>query len=653
MSNDLPDIEKYLTSKGISYSGTREIAIECIVCHEGGSAGRKKRLHINNKGDDHHGRWRCKNCDAKGNWNSFRKQNGDPPEGETIVSDRSQLAIHVAAKLYKGALRPEDVTYLKNSRGLTEKTIKVRCLGYAPGGTWLYDQMKADFTKEELIGAGLAFEPKDGSAVRDMFSKRLTIPYIVNDKAIWIKARDLTGEAQSKYMTTRGSARRLYNSEDAWANDEIVICEGEFDAMIMSQLGFAAVGVPGATGWESSWTAFFTSEELRRVWIMYDPDQDGHKGAVTLQELLGPKAKIVDLPVPGGVQPKQVDPTYLVVFQDWNKDNFDILLEDTVKKTSLLWTPYDALDALNEDEKVGGYKTGWDVFDRTIKKGIRRANVVIPIARTNVGKTLMILNMMQRMSMVPEQKDMKMLLLTLEQTRSEWLSIAERIWYFYNVTDVPMSRQQVREGAALYWNDRMRAVDKNRITEADVYATVEDYRHQLGGLPDIIFIDYLGYFANGYPGAQAIDRVSAAARGAKGIAKELNRPIVIPTQGSRKTEHGRELSLDDARDSGEIENIADMIIALWSEDTMKGRSAGDRTGGVNAKFLKMRGPGKGKDVKFGFAPLSLVWIASDELKWMPFVKQEIRWDNDGDVDWYDAINAHATGVAPERGRKGL
>lgn len=923
------DVEGYLSSKGVNFrSNATQIYTHCFFCNEPVS-NKPGRLYINNTLTDRRGLYHCKLCDAKGAFGSIQKHFGD--EVNRSYDDSSQRIIAKAAKLYYAELREVDIKWLEDSRGLTRDTIKARGLGYAPGGTFLYSALRDDgYTEEEILGSGMARKYENG--VRDWFQKGITIPFFAGNLCVSLRFRNL-GDSGAKYLSPQGANSRLFNVNTTYGAEELVVCEGEFDAMVMEQLGYCAVGMPGSETWDTNWNSY--ADDAKRVWIVTDPDEAGMKGADKVEEALGAKSKIVPLPIPEGVDAKKVDPTYLVVHEGWDRKRFDELFSSTTRRNTLIRSPLQAWEAWIDDEAVGGLKTGFEKFDHYIGKGIRRSDLVIPVARTNVGKggtlsekiltpsgwttygeievgdqvvgsngkptrvdgvfprgvldvykvtftdgtclrvdgehlwsvstsrrlwaneadlvlstedlmgrmtnrtrdtrffvpavapvefvdpgdrpldpyvlgaligdgsitanvdltsadpfipefipkqyllapvadrlavlqglmdtdgspdadgshaefgtsspqlakdvqflveslgghaqikvkktthldchrlhvvlppgivpfrlprkvdryklrqkthrraiagiepdgrdevvcisveaddslyvtehfivthnTMLLLNLFQRMSDVPGQRDLKMMLFTLEQTSAQWFDRARKIWNFYNLECEP---EKVNEEAAMFWEGRLRLVEKNLLREEEILGAIDDYRADMGDYPDVIALDYLGYLSRGYVGGQTIDRVSAAAQSMKGIAKEINRPIITPSQASRKAGHGEEVGLDDARDSGEIENTADIAIGLWSQDTMKGMTADDRNGELIAKLIKTRGPGRGKQVKFYFAPLTLAWVPEEETRHVPMVKSEIGWDNHGDITWEEAIYSHKTGLPP-KGRKEL
>jgi hypothetical protein len=642
----LPDIESYLGSKGLdckSASAGNELLVDCWTC------GKDKHLSVNVSQGERHGLWRCLVCGASGHWNDLRRHFGDVTQ-PVHIGDEAQRVLHRAAQLYHGALRDADLRWLEESRGLTPETVKRFGLGYAPGGIWLYSQLKREFEQDHIEASGLIVDREKNGSWRDLFESRITIPYFLGRGVVVnIKARDLTGTSKIRYMAPQGAPKRLFNSATTWKADEIVICEGEFDAIVLDQLGFRAIGIPGATSWDPNWTGYL--QDAKRVWILCDPDPAGVAAAEKLKEVVGSKARILNLPVPLGEESKNVDPTYLVTRQGWTRKEFDELFQSTRRVGSLLIDPMDAYQAMLEDEKIGGLMTGYEVLDTYLQRGIRRSNLFILQARTNVGKTLGCINFETRMALHPDQGDLKFLHITLEQQAREWLASSIPVWNYYHLDCDPAD---AGPEVAKFWAERLRLVDKNRLNEQNLMEIVEDYECEMGQLPDVIVVDYLQYLAKGFAGPNKTEQVGNAVQGLKALAKEFDRPVISPVQAGRVATMGTKPTLDTARDSGEIENTADIVLSIWSTDLTAEKSSVDRTGVLLGELQKTRGPGKGRLVRWKFAPLTLTWIpdgstAADQHR----AAQEISWDDRGEkITWQEAIIAHRTGVPP-RGIKEL
>lgn len=95
-----------------------------------------------------------------------------------------------------------------------------------------------------------------------------------------------------KYQYAKGATSVLY-AVKSFEADEIVICEGEFDALHLISKGIPAVSSTGGSStFEESWADEFAHAQ---VYICYDNDDAGIKGAFNVQGII-PTAKIIWLP---------------------------------------------------------------------------------------------------------------------------------------------------------------------------------------------------------------------------------------------------------------------------------------------------------------------------------------------------------------------
>jgi DNA primase len=127
---------------------------------------------------------------------------------------------------------------------------------------------------------------------------RITIPIYDRDgKVVFFKmAKDPedTGPGP-KMFAPLGGAVELYGWEQLVQRpSRIVVCEGEFDRLVLEARGFAAVtSTGGAATFRPQW-----AEELRsidEVYVCFDRDQAGRNGAAVVG-LMVPNAKVVELP---------------------------------------------------------------------------------------------------------------------------------------------------------------------------------------------------------------------------------------------------------------------------------------------------------------------------------------------------------------------
>lgn len=159
--------------------------------------------------------------------------------------DQSDLAA-----TFQRDLREEDRRWLM-ARGLTETSIRAARLGYVNEGRY-----------------------------RDS----IAIPYLNPDGTVRsIRFRYLNPRRQ-KYDNFRGANIHLYNVANT-ARSKVWVCEGEFDSLILSQMGFPAVGVPGVSGFKPDWKYLFVNCE--QVSLVFDSDEAGERGANRLASILG------------------------------------------------------------------------------------------------------------------------------------------------------------------------------------------------------------------------------------------------------------------------------------------------------------------------------------------------------------------------------
>ena len=111
---------------------------------------------------------------------------------------------------------------------------------------------------------------------------------------------------------------------------------------------------------------------------------------------------------------------------------------------------------------------------------------------------------------------------------------------------------------------RLILMDRPAIGVSYVRAVARKIRRQHG--LDVICVDYLGLMRG--EGQNRNQEIGSLSRGLKALAKELNVPIIALAQLNRSTEtrQDRRPQLSDLRDSGEIEQDADIVVMLHRED---------------------------------------------------------------------------------------
>ena len=186
---------------------------------------------------------------------------------------KSQLeSLATVAKGYHAALSAEAIAYLV-ARGISKEAAQYAQLG----------QITGDY------------------APHSSYAGWLSIPYIVvGEGVVGFKFRRL-GEGNPKYGAPANQKSHLYNVRDLEEeSDVLVICEGEFDTLIVSQiLKVPAIGCPGVASWKQHFAKMAIGYD--RVLIVGDNDDkaDGSNPGQDFARRVAqevPNSQIVQLP---------------------------------------------------------------------------------------------------------------------------------------------------------------------------------------------------------------------------------------------------------------------------------------------------------------------------------------------------------------------
>lgn len=239
---------------------------------------------------------------------------------------------------------------------------------------------------------------------------------------------------------------------------------------------------------------------------------------------------------------------------------------------TILAESFDRLDDLHKDKnKIRGVPTGFRDMD-DILAGLQRSDLFVLAARPSMGKTAFSLNLAHNVAALSKQP---VLIFSLEMSKEQLvdrlLSIESGVdaWALRtgNLTDADFEKIGHAMGAlseAPIYID-----DTPGITVSDLRtkARREAHQHPLG----LIIIDYLQLMSGGskFGGSDnRVQEVSEISRGLKGVARELNVPVIALSQLSRSVESRSPQipQLADLRESGSIEQDADVVAFIYRED---------------------------------------------------------------------------------------
>ena len=127
-------------------------------------------------------------------------------------------------------------------------------------------------TDETIERFRLGYQPAHTNEAGTRISGRYVIPYLDGRRPKFFRYYAPDGDPKFKYTWEEGAQATLFNAQDAVGDHEgkVFLCEGEQKAMLLVQMGYAAVAVAGASQWKDEYQAAFT--HARQVIIVYDND---------------------------------------------------------------------------------------------------------------------------------------------------------------------------------------------------------------------------------------------------------------------------------------------------------------------------------------------------------------------------------------------
>ncbi|MDO5570813.1 MAG: replicative DNA helicase [Bacteroidales bacterium] len=230
--------------------------------------------------------------------------------------------------------------------------------------------------------------------------------------------------------------------------------------------------------------------------------------------------------------------------------------------------------ASNRKEGLSGLQTGFHALDK-ITSGWQNSDLVIIAARPAMGKTAFVLSMAKSMAM---NYNTPVAVFSLEMSN---VQLVNRL--IVNVCEIEGEKIKSGQLAPYEWEQLMSKIKD--LYDAPLYIddtpslSVFELRTKARRLVrehnvKMIIIDYLQLMnASGMSFGSREQEVSTISRSLKGLAKELNIPIIALSQLNRSVEsrvgEGKRPQLSDLRESGAIEQDADMVCFIHRPEYYK------------------------------------------------------------------------------------
>jgi len=251
--------------------------------------------------------------------------------------------------------------------------------------------------------------------------------------------------------------------------------------------------------------------------------------------------------------------------------------EEFIRIKELIWPTMERIEQLQSGHgTVTGVPTGFVDLDR-LTAGFQRSDLVIVAGRPSMGKTALALNIVQHAAI---EHNVPVAIFSLEMSKDQ---LVQRLLCSEGLVDAQrLRRGQLRDddypklaraagllGTAPIWIDdsaaltplAMRSKARRLKAEHDIALVVVDYLQLMSGPGDV---------------ENRQQEISYISRALKGLAKELDVPVVAISQLSRAPEQRggehRRPQLSDLRESGAIEQDADVVCFIYRQEFYDGPS---------------------------------------------------------------------------------
>lgn len=308
-------------------------------------------------------------------------------------------------------------------------------------------------------------------------------------------------------------------------------------------------------------------------------------------------------------------------------NNMESILADTLKEID---------DIRNREDGLIGVPSGFSSLD-AITSGWQSSDLIIVAARPAMGKTAFVLNMARTAAV---DYNMGVAFFSLEMSSTQ---LVKRI--ISSEAEVSANKIQKGDLNDSEWNMLNQKVE--RLSEAPIFINdtpalnVFEFRAQCRRLKSahdiqLVIIDYLQLMSGSGEGGKGGTReqeISSISRSLKSIAKELNIPVIALSQLSRAVESRvgeKRPQLSDLRESGAIEQDADLVLALYRPEyyNFTEDSSGNSTEGLAEVIILKNRHGSTDTVQLEFKKEYTKF--SD---WNPFSLQS-HYDNAGNFGNY-------------------
>ena len=263
------------------------------------------------------------------------------------------------------------------------------------------------------------------------------------------------------------------------------------------------------------------------------------------------------------------------ILETTEKSMFQLLQQrNTGEYVPIRQVVLNALDRIEKASKskgtVTGIPTGFIDLDYKLS-GLQPSDLILVAARPSMGKTAFVLNIAQYVAF---KKDRATAIFSLEMSKEQ---LVNRLFSLESQVDAQALRtgnmkdsdwEKLIEGAGIIGKSKLIIDDTPGISVSELRSKCRKYKLEHG--LDLIIIDYL-QLMTGSVGKRSESRqqeISEISRSLKGLARELNVPVIALSQLSRAVESrpDKRPMLSDLRESGAIEQDSDVVMFIYRDE---------------------------------------------------------------------------------------
>jgi len=370
--------------------------------------------------------------------------------------------------------------------------------------------------------------------------------------------------------------RVIYRLPAVIAADEVYWVEGEKDVHTLEAAGLiATTNSGGVAGFGVA--EYADAMRGKRIVILPDQDEPGQKHAAKIEAAMqGIAADVIVVNVPTGkdvteyiASGKTVEDLLALVSRAREQKQ-----RDEIEARGLL-TPQEIFEIFPGGvgsflQPKHGLKTGFTVFDE-MTLGLHPGEVIILAARPAMGKTALALNI----SVNVAKKGHGVRIFSLEMSRESLLTRLLCSWAHVDMLKFRAGYLDADERARIH-SAVATACELPLFIDDNPSARIDRMHEKLvasqeRGPISLVVVDYL-QLMQGKSRENRTQEVSELSRGLKLMARELRVPFLVLSQLSRASEkrpEGSRPQLSDLRDSGGIEQDADLVTFIYREEMYK------------------------------------------------------------------------------------